>query len=326
MLSFVERHVVASILGVVVLAFLVYETSVCFFAYTGDAYVATDVIFIAPDVSGPLAKVVVGDDAPVAAGAVLAEIERQPFALAVAAAEAQVTLAAERIRLAQAAIDESTAMVSAARASLDNAERQQTRAESLSQTGDISAEALDAVRRDAVVAAADLQKAESLAAVAQTLVTVRQAEQATAAQSLAKANYELSRARIVSPVEGRVAPLTVRTGDYATAGKPVAAVVSDLNWHVVAAVDERHLARLRPGQNVLFTIGSDPWRPHWGTVRSIAPGIARSASEDGALPYVPLSTDWIRLPRRFPVLIDMGDLPVRGPLYRGADARVLIWF
>ncbi|MFG1191522.1 HlyD family secretion protein [Xanthobacter flavus] len=326
MLSFVERHVVASILGAVVLAFLVYETSVRFFAYSGDAYVATDVIFIAPEVSGPLAKVVVGDDAPVAAGAVLAEIERQPFALAVAAAEAQVTLAAERIRLAEAAIDESTAMVSAARASLDNARRQQTRSESLSQTGDISAEALDTVRRDAAVAAADLQKAESLAAVAQTLVTVRRAEQATAAQALAKASYELSRTRIVSPVKGRVAPLTVRTGDYATAGKPLAAVVSDLDWHIVAAVDERHLARLKPGQSVLFTIGSDPWRPHWGTVRSISPGIARSAGEDGALPYVPLSTDWIRLPRRFPVLIDMGDLPARERLYRGADARVLIWF
>jgi hypothetical protein len=74
LLSFVERHVVASILGAVILAFLVYETSVRFFAYTGDAYVATDVIFIAPEVSGPLAKVAAADDAPVTAGAVLAEI------------------------------------------------------------------------------------------------------------------------------------------------------------------------------------------------------------------------------------------------------------
>lgn len=326
MLSFVERHVVASILGAVALAFLVYETSVHFFAYSGDAYVATDVIFLAPEVSGPLARVAVEDDARVAAGATLVEIERAPFALAVAAAQAQVALAAERIRLAEAAIDESTAMVSAARASLENAQRQQARSESLSQTGDISAEALDGVRRDATVAAADLQKAESLAAVAQTLVTVRRAEQATAIQALDKANYELSRTTITSPVEGRVAPLTVRSGDYATAGKALAAVVSDINWHVVAAVDERHLARLKPGQSVLFSIGSDPWRPHWGTVRSISPGIARGASEDGALPYVPLDTDWIRLPRRFPVLIDMGDLPKRQKLYRGADARVLIWF
>lgn len=326
MLSFVERHVIACLLGAVAAAFLIYETSVRFFAYTGDAFVASHVIFVAPEVSGPLAEVPVRDDARIAAGATLARIERAPFALAVAQAEAEVALAADRIRMAKAAIDESTAMVSAARASLDNALRQQTRSEALSRTGDISTEALDAVRRDAVVAAADLEKAQSLAAVAETLVTVRQAEQAAAASALDKANYDLSRTLIASPVPGRVAPLAVRAGDYATAGKPIAAVVSDLDWHIVAAVDERHLARLRPGQNVLFTIGSDPWRPHWGRVRSISPGIARSAAETGALPYVPLDTDWIRLPRRFPVLIDMGELPGELPLYRGADARVLIWF
>ncbi|MEP9352657.1 HlyD family secretion protein [Xanthobacter sp. KR7-65] len=326
MLSFIERHVIACLIGAVAAAFLIYETSVHFFAYTGDAYVDTHVIFVAPEVSGPLAQMPVRDDAQVEAGTLLAEIERTPFALAVAQAEAEVTLAADRIRTARAAIDESTAMVAAARASLDTALLQQSRSEALSATGDISAEALDTVRRDASVAMADLEKAQSLAAVAQTLVTVRQAEQAAAVQTLAQANYQLSRTRITSPAAGRVAPLTARVGDYASAGKPLAAVVSNADWHILAAVEERHLARLKPGQSVLFTIGSDPWRLHWGTVRSISPGIARAATETGALPYVPLDTDWIRLPRRFPVLIDMGAVPQQQPLYRGADARVLIWF
>jgi membrane fusion protein, multidrug efflux system len=43
------------------------------------------------------------------------------------------------------------------------------------------------------------------------------------------------------------------------------------------------------------------------------------------VPYVSPTTDWIRLPRRFPVEIDLGDLPKRERLYLGADARVLIW-
>ena len=52
----------------------------------------------------------------------------------------------------------------------------------------------------------------------------------------------------------------------------------------------------------------------------------RTPEPTGALPYVDPTTDWIRLPRRFPVEIDMGELPHNMPLYTGADARVLIWF
>lgn len=326
MLSFIERHVVVCLLGAVAAVFLIYEGSVRLFAYTGDAFVDSNVVFLAPEVSGPLAEVAAGDDSEVGAGALIAQIERTPFELAVGSAEADVALADQRTRVAQEAIAESAAVVQAAQASFADADKERRRAESLSQTGDISAAALDQARRDALVAEADLRKAEGLAAVAGGLVGVRQAERVAAGRALDKARYDLARTRIVAPVAGRVAPLTVRQGDYAHAGKPLAAIVSNDNWHIVAAVNERHLSRLAVGQKVWFTIGSEPWVLHEGTVRGLAPGIARTAAETGALPYVPLDTDWIRLPRRFPVLIDMGDLPKRRPLYRGADARVLIWF
>lgn len=113
----------------------------------------------------------------------------------------------------------------------------------------------------------------------------------------------------------------MRAGDYAHEGKALAAVVSRDNWHIMAAVNERHLSRLKAGQTVCFTIGSDPWRVHVGTVRSIAPGIARTQEGQGALPYVPLDTDWIRLPRRFPVLIDMGDLCRNSSPFTAAPMR-----
>lgn len=326
MLSFVERHVVTCLLGAILVVFAIYEISVQFFAYTGDAFVETDVIFLAPEVSGPIAVLPVTDDIPVKAGDTIAQIERQPFEIAVNAAKAEVALDAQRIRMAEAAIAESTATIAAAQASLDNAVTEQRRAEALVRSGGVSAEVRDQADRDAKVAAADLTKAQALAAVSETLVSVRRAEQVAAAQTLAKANYDLSRTRLVTPVTGRVAPLAMRQGDYATAGRTVAAIVSDENWYIKAAVSERHLVNIRPGQTVLFTIGSEPWRLHRGTVRSVAPGISRAAGETGALPYVPLDVDWIRVPRRFPIYIDMGELPKQRRLYRGADARVLIWF
>ncbi|SJZ55866.1 membrane fusion protein, multidrug efflux system [Enhydrobacter aerosaccus] len=326
MLSFVERHVVACLIGAIAAVFLVYEISVGFFAYTGDAFVETDVIFLAPEVSGPIAALPVIDDTVVRAGDTVAQIEPQPFEIAVASAEAEVALTTERIRLAEAAIAEATATVAAAQASLKDALTERARAEALVQSGGVSAAAWDQARRDARVAAADLRKAEALASVSETLVAVRRAERVAAGQALDKATYDLSRTRLVAPVSGRVAPLVAHTGDYATTGKTVAAIVSDENWYIKAALNERHLARVRPGQTVLFTIGSEPWRLHVGTLRAVAPGIARNDADPRALPYVPLDVDWIRVPRRFPVIIDMGPLPAERPLYRGADARVLIWF
>jgi multidrug efflux system membrane fusion protein len=94
----------------------------------------------------------------------------------------------------------------------------------------------------------------------------------------------------------------------------------------MAEIDERHLKRVSPGRTVWFTIATDPWRLHVGKVLAVAPGIARRPTSDGALPYIPLETNWIRLPRRFPVTVDIGELAATLPLYRGADARVLIWF
>jgi multidrug efflux system membrane fusion protein len=326
LLSFVERHVVVCILGAILLAFAAYETSALFFAYSGEAYVDSNVILVAPEVSGPLAALPIKDGETVEKGDLLAEIDRTPFAIAVAAAEAEVKLAADQSRMAQDGITESLASVAAAQASLDDAVQAKTRAQSLAREADISTATLDNAERDSLVAAADLRKARGLLTVAEALVAVRRTEQDAAAQKLAKAQYDLQRARVTAPVAGRVAPLAVRAGDFAHAGDPIAAVVSRENWRIMAEIDERHLKRVSPGQTVWFTIATDPWRLHVGKVRAVAPGIARRPTSDGALPYIPLETNWIRLPRRFPVTVDIGELTGTLPLYRGADARVLIWF
>ncbi len=130
----------------------------------------------------------------------------------------------------------------------------------------------------------------------------------------------LDRTVISAPVSGRVAPLIVRPGDYLKAGQPVVAIVSDQNWRLIVNLPKRVLQGLTVGQRVYCYIGSDPWRIHAGTVRSISPGVARSLDASRVLPY--LTTDWIRLPRRFPMEIDLGDLPKKQRIFVGSDANV----
>jgi multidrug efflux system membrane fusion protein len=70
------------------------------------------------------------------------------------------------------------------------------------------------------------------------------------------------------------------------------------------------------------SIGSDPWRIYTGHIRSIAPGVSRSANAVDVLPYVQPATEWIRLARRFPVEIDFSDLPDKKDLFLGSNATV----
>ncbi|MBX9700106.1 MAG: hypothetical protein K2X74_11765, partial [Acetobacteraceae bacterium] len=100
----------------------------------------------------------------------------------------------------------------------------------------------------------------------------------------------------------------------------------DGNWRVVANVAERHLPRVAPGRSVLVMLGSDTWRVHLGTVRSVGAAVARTPGPVGVLPYIEPQTDWVRLPRRFPVEIDIPGLATRIPAFRGGNARVLVLF
>ena len=49
------------------------------------------------------------------------------------------------------------------------------------------------------------------------------------------------------------------------------------------------------------------------------------AVDNGLLPYIAPTTDWIRLPRRFPVTVDLVNPPPGLTLYMGADARCIVF-
>ncbi len=325
MLGWIERHAARTVIGALFLAFLVYEFSAVFFAYSADAYVTTDVVVIAPEVEGPIGALHVADNETVAAGAPLLTIEPRPFAIAVASAEANIALARQRQTLANETVAEAEADIASRQARLTDAQAILGRETPLARDQFVSAQRIDDLRRDMLVAQAELRRAEAGAVVARQQVQVSTAEIAVAQAVLDRAQYALSRTRLATPDAGRIAPFEARVGDYLSIGKPVLAVITDRNWRVVANVTERHLPRMRPGQDVLVMLGSDAWRIHRGRVRDISAAVARSQAETrSVIPYVDPKTDWVRLPRRFQVEIDIPGLAREVPAFRGGNARVLV--
>ncbi|UOK71262.1 HlyD family secretion protein [Ancylobacter polymorphus] len=326
MLSRLIRHPVSLIIGVILGLFAAYETSVRFLAYTGDAYVMSDIIVLSAQVEGPVSRLAVQNNQSVTADQLLFEIERTPYTLKLQETQAALATARANLELAQDEVNAAKAAVISAQAVQTNAEDQLTRIKTLEKEGYSPEATLDVATRDVATANANVTAAGAQLAVAARRVSVAQAAIESAAAAVAKAQYDLSKTMINAPDAGRVAPFVTRVGDYLRPGSEVMAIVTDKRRRVVANVSERHLARIRVGQRALLTLGSDPWVLHWGRVSGIAGGVARSPDNPQVIPYVEPTTDWVRLPRRFPIEVTLDAWPEGLGLFNGADARVLIWF
>ena len=320
-----RRRRVALVVGGVLAAFLLYEGVTSVVAYTDDAYVRSDLVAVAPEVTGRIIAVHVVDNPKVQAGDPLVTIDPEPFALAVAQVQSDLAEAQSQIVADRDAITAAQATYDGAVAELTFAQDTQRRIASLSRTDDVSRQSLDQANDD-------LRRAESAQAVAAALVTrarsteaMHVAAQARATAELATANWRLSRTRLVAPVDGTINNLTVHVGDTGQADVPLIGIVDATAWRVIANYKQSYLRDFAVGQTGWVWLGSQPWHFHRARITGIGRGISRDQGPDKLLPYVAPTTDWIRLQRRFPVTLVLQDLPPDFPLFMGADARTIIF-
>jgi multidrug efflux system membrane fusion protein len=324
LIAWLKSHVKLGVLISLVIIYIGYELLSSVFVYSRDAYVTTDLISLAPEVSARVQALLVRDNQTVRQGDILVRLNPEVFELEVRRLQAGLDLARANVIKTKEAVVAAVDQVTAKQATLDDAKANNERATELRTAGNLSQQAFDEVHSAYLVASANLAAARAVQVAAEREVAVQTAGVAEMEAAVARAQYDLDRTVLVAPVSGRIAPLVVRAGDYVNSGRAIIAIVPDQNWRLVANLPERHLHGLKIGQQVWCYIGSDPWRIYPGKIRSIAPGIARSINGAGILPYVDLNTDWIRLPRRFPVEIDLGDLPKRERLFLGSDASILL--
>jgi multidrug resistance efflux pump len=104
------------VLSTIVLALTLYWASGYFFAYTDDAYVTSDLVSVAPYVSGRILSINIADNQTVKKGELLATIDSTPFQLALnekqakkTEAEAQLAVDRDVITATQAQRDDAAA-------------------------------------------------------------------------------------------------------------------------------------------------------------------------------------------------------------------------
>jgi len=299
--------------------------------FTSQARVHALVVPIAPEVSGTVVSVEVGNNQPVKAGQELFRIEQKRYRLTVQAAEADLETARQSMGASSANVTAAEASLVSAIANFVRAEKDAMRQNRIKDEdpGAISQRRIDTA--EATLAAAGGQVDASKANVEKARQDLGKAGEQNArilqAQSaLAQAELNLERTIVRAPENGLVANVRVNKGNYANASAPQMTFIAMENIWVQADFTENNLGHIRAGNEVRIVFDAFPGEVYSGKVRELGFGIAVDSAPLGSLPTIDNNQGWLRAAQRYPVLVDF-DMPTPrevASLRVGSQASVVV--
>ena len=154
---------------------------------------------------------------------------------------------------------------------------------------------------------------------------VAQAAYQSALATRDQAKVNLERTTIVSPVNGYVTNLTLRIGDYATAGQPKLTVVDSDSFWIVGYFEETKLPRIHINDYAHVRLMG--WGPEIaGHVEGISRAIAdtnNNANANGLADVDPIFT-WVRLAQRLPIRIRIDKVPKDVTIAAGQTCTIVL--
>ncbi len=301
---------------------------------TDDAFLEADIVHLAPDVSGRIVSLNVRNNQAVHAGDLLFVIDRQPYALKLAAVRAQSQALEAKIDDSLNEVASQVSRADAAHSGIGNARAQLAlaastlaRLEPLLGKGFVTAEQVDQARtaRESARIALD-QAVQQAQAARQAVSSVHPLEAQLAANRAneALAERDLDKTEVRAPFDGKVIGLNVAAGEYASAGHPVFTLIDTSRWYAVANFRETEIAGMTPGTAATVYLMGQPGQPLQGHIDSVGWGVLPDdATRTGDMPRVAKTLDWVRLAQRFPVRIQL-DQPPQDAMRIGASVVVVV--
>ena len=253
--------------------------------WTRDCQVRANIVGIAPRVSGPIINIPVRDNQEVKAGDLLFEIDPADYKTALDAAKASVANLEANILQKRQDLDRET----------------------------------DLFQRK-VSSKQEFQNAQNAFSAADAELKAAQA-------NLRQAELNLGYTKVFAPVDGYLTNVNTSPGAYVHVGDQLMALVDSSSFWVAAYFKETQLVSIRPGRTVKMTLMGYHEAPFEGTIESVAWGIfvqdGSGGTSTGLLAAVNQTVDWVRLPQRFPVRVQItGKPPI--PLRIGQTVTVAV--
>jgi membrane fusion protein (multidrug efflux system) len=297
------------------------------FVGTDNAYVEADKVPISVEVTGTVAQVFVKENQAVHAGDPLFELDRAPFEVAVARAEANLGEARTNLAALRAGYREKQVEIGLAKTRYTFALKDQKRQVELAAKDYAPQVTLDQANQNAQLTAQQVTALEqSLAQIGQSLgggpnVPIEQnPSYKVKAAELAQAKLDLARTLVRAPSDGAVSAAP-KPGQHLTAGAMAMVVVASGAPRVEANLTEKDLTYIHPGQAVEVKVDTYPGRTWSGTVESLSPA---TGAEFSLLPAQNATGNWVKIAQRVPVRIALAPAPDLAKLRAGLSAEVKI--
>ena len=204
----------------------------------------------------------------------------------------------------EAALAQADAALADARVKRDAALREYRRYQNLSETV-VSGQQKDRLKSDADAARAHFQQMASN-------------------RTLARIN--LSRAKVVAPVNGIVTNLSLKKGVYAATGNPVMTLVDTDSFYVMGYFEETKLKNIHRGMKARIRVMGES-KGLEGHVTGLSAGITDrdvTTASKTLLPNVNPTFKWVRLAQRIPVRIAIDKVPKALALVAGRTVSIAL--
>jgi RND family efflux transporter MFP subunit len=162
---------------------------------------------------------------------------------------------------------------------------------------------------------------------AQNAITSAKAQVAAARANLQQSELNLGYTKVYAPLDGYLTNVNTSPGAYVHTGDQLLALVDSSSFWIAAYFKETQLLSIKPGRTVKITLMGYHDEPFEGKVDSVAWGIfvqdGSSGTSTGLLAAVNQTVDWVRLPQRVPVRVQIiGKPPI--PLRIGQTVTVAV--
>ncbi|WP_201618142.1 HlyD family secretion protein [Psychrobacter urativorans] len=282
---------------------------------TNNAFIKGQTTIISPQVSGYVTEVAVQDFANVKAGDLLIKIDDRSFQQQLEQAQANIEVAvtnrssnAQDTGSNQAQIEAREADLNSSKVSVESARADVNRYQGLVAIGAVSRAEVAHAEAELAKAQAGVQQAEA------NLQVAREARKKTGgsrssldaniknAEAGAKqAQINLDNTIITAPESGQLSQVSVKTGQYVSAGTQLMYIVPKGVW-IIANFKETQVANMTIGESATIHVDALGGAEFKGHVSNISPA---TGSEFSAGAANPATGNYIKIAQRIPVRIDL---------------------
>ena len=296
------------------------------FPFTNNAFVATNVTPIAADVSGYITKIYVKNGEFVKKGAPLLRVYQKPYRLAYDYAKARYEEGVEHIRVIQQQTNKTRDLLNAATYDYEKAKIEYRFKDNALVRQAVPVLEIKKLNYDLQSMGKKKDALKNQIAIEDQQIVEQQKRVQALKASMDNARVNLQLTIVKAPSDGVVDNMYISTGTPVQTHKPLFSFIDTSTWWVQANVNETDLRRIRPGDEVYVILRMYYFRKlfHGRIVNTMWAANRQDTIQRTQQQRVTNENQWLLIPQRLPLQIQILDPDPNYPLQPGASAYVYL--